>query len=180
MSCGSPSFSSSGNCVVDTVRRILEAQRKAAKDLARGCTISCERSIEDLLSPGVTMPVSRNTTVPFILFTGKGGKPFIGSGFVPVTDNDTTTFQCLESPVFKVRGFERNSKYCVKLELLTPVADDNGDTGTFTDCSLCSAYENMTITNFQETGLCITVDLRCFCGITCLDPITPDPINNTA
>ena len=176
-------------CIIDTVRRILNAQREAVEDLSRGCSTSCDQSIEDLLSPQRDRKPTRHTTIPFMLICNDSCKPFVGSGFVNRNRDGSrrNQFECIESPVFKVRGFERGSNSCVKLELLLPVGgrrDDNVHSQEDVERtrydghqrgSLCDVYGNRRIVNFRETGLCITVDLNCFCGITCLDPITPEP-----
>lgn len=187
MGCFDDGCYSSDHCIKDVVRKIVEAQVKAAEEAATACTTSCEQSIEDLLSPSRPRRRPRHTTIP-VMLTSKNGKPFVGSGFVGRDrDGDRTGhFECIESPVFKVKGFVRGSNDCVRLELLLPVGgrpgprggEDKGDAGhghhhSHDSHSFCDKFGSRRIENFRETGVCITVDLDCFCGITCLDPITP-------
>ncbi len=177
-------------CVKDTVRRILDAQREASRDHGHGCSTSCERSIEDLLSPSRDRRPSRYTTIPFMLVCKDSCSTFFGSGFCGRGDGRGRRghFECVESPVFKVRGFARGSDSCVQLELLMPVhhhhhgkGDGEGHFDGVEDSyhhggckgKVCDYFGNHRIENFRHTGVCITVDLDCFCGISCLDPITP-------
>ena len=86
---------------------------------------------------------------------------------------------------FKVRGFVKGSNNCVRLEILLPVSSRKSNSENLEDGrqdshhpspsneSLCAMFGQRRIENFRETGVCITVDLNCLCGITCLDPITP-------
>lgn len=185
MGCSNEHSNSYGgnDCVTDIVRRIAKAQREAVESDTDSCVTSCEQSIEDLLSPCRDRRPSRHTTIPFMLVCKDSCKTFIGSGFIKGRGN----FMCVESPVFKVRGFVRGSNHCVRLELLTPVysrrrdGESTEETKQFShhggnsscDGSICNYFGGRPIENFRETGVCITVDLRCFCGVSCLDPITP-------
>src|SRR5690625_6269797 len=90
MSCGSGqcncnqyggSGGSGQGCIRDVIRRIIEAQKRVENTTSIACATSCERSIEDLLSPSRDNRPPRHTTVPFMLIN-KCGKPFIGSGIV--------------------------------------------------------------------------------------------------
>jgi len=198
MGCQQGSYQGSYNdyCVKDVVRKILDAQRKATDEDSHTCATSCERSIDDLLSPDRHCRRSRYTTIPFMLMN-RDGKPFVGSGFTNRRGRDGGRhghFQCVESPVFKVKGFKRGSDSCVTLELLAPIYDRGGGKGDFHDdigeerhhdhhggCScgcgggsFCKKFGHRHIENFCYTGVCITVDLDCSCGISCLDPIRPE------
>lgn len=187
MSCrrtygSAPTVQATTQCVTSIVRKILNAQKQATLGGA-DCLTSCDQSIKDLLaSPGYRP--TRHTTIPFILYSKGCNKPFFGSGFCV---DEEGMFNCVESPVFRVKGFSKGSSNCAVLELLTPVVDDNdaggneGD-GTFQNengvCgSVCEYFGTQEFSNFEATGICITVDLSCFCGISCLPAITP-VINN--
>ena len=177
----------SENCVTDVVKKILRAQREAAGESGYECKTSCENSIEDLLSPSHGHRPRRHTTIPFMLTCKDGCGTFFGSGFTGRSHRSRHEhFHCVESPVFKVRGFVKGSDSCVRLELLTPIyhrgpepRDGDGDARggqhhhSCGSGSVCGYFGNRPIDNFRHTGVCITVDLSCFCGISCLDPITP-------
>lgn len=188
MGCHVDRFDGDG-CIKEIVRRILNAQREAVDD----CVTSCENSIEDLLSRRVRS--RRNeTTIPFMLICKESCKPFVGVGFVNDDRNRDRSrrrdFECIESPILRVRDFVRGSKSCVNVELLLPVGrrrdgdhhgKDLGEERGHHDHhhhkdSFCDKFGRRRIDNFRETGVCITLDLDCFCGITCLDPITPEPL----
>ncbi len=169
----------SRNCVKDTVRRILEAQREVAGSGLHDCRSSCERSIEDLISPGRER-AGRHTTIPFMLTCRHTCSTYYGSGFCG-NGGDLGrhgNFECVESPIFKVQGFVRGSNNCVRLELLLPEnhhgPDAEGDFGGHHDkCgSVCKSVGHR-FRNLRRTGVCITVDLDCFCAISCLPATTP-------
>lgn len=192
MSCGnfSPSGVQSGHCVADVVRRIVKAQHQAVEAEEDTCLTSCERSIEDLLTEfEPNRRRLRHNTIPFILYCKENCKPFIGSGVI--RRSNRSPFKCIESPIFRVKNFVKGSDSCVLLEILKPVhtqpgqapSSDGKSVGSggsgcsepsCSGCgSVCGFFHGHHIDQFQATGICITVDLNCFCGITCLDPITP-------
>ena len=163
-------------CVCDVVRNIVEAQDTVVNNNC--CTTSCEQSIRQLLSP--QMSNARNTTIPFILYC-KDCEPFIGSGVFQdeIGMSGNTFFGCVETPIFRAKKFVRGSDCCVKLELLLPVTQGGsapGPTGSGIS-DVCKFFPGRSIRDFRATGICLTVDLNCFCGITCLDPITPLPVS---
>lgn len=205
MSCNSNQFAGNyqdDGCIKSVVKRIVKAQRIAVDAENDSCGTSCERSLEDLLSPVLeARPRRRHTTIPFMLICKHTCKPFVGTGITSRDhhnhDHDQNRnrhghFECVESPIFRVRGYSGKSDNCVKLELLLPAyhrrgnegadCSDNvggnkhGDHSHGKDCcggSVCDHFSGKHIHNFRETGICITVDLDCFGGITCLDPVTP-------
>src|SRR5690625_6296613 len=90
-------------CIRDVIRRINEAQKRVENTTSITCATSCERSIEDLLSPSRDTRPPRHTTIPIMLIN-KCGKPFVGSGIVNRDGNGGRRefFECVESPVFRV------------------------------------------------------------------------------
>ena len=177
----------SESCVTDVVRNIVRAQKKAVEAEENTCLTGCDRSINELLSPfEENRERIRHNTIPFMLFSKECGKPFTGVGVRQRHNKGSnhSFFECIESPVFRVKSFLDNSDSCVRLELLTPVSGPSGKQGPNQNpdadrhchdrhgSSLCNILPRHT-RNFRATGICITVDLHCFCGISCLDPITP-------
>ncbi len=167
----------SSNCVKDTVRRILEAQREVSSGGLHDCRTSCDRSIDDLLAPGRER-IGRHTTIPFMLTCRHTCSTWFGAGFCGHgADLDRRGhFECIESPIFKVQGFVRGSNNCVRLELLLPENHHDGDEehGGHGSCggSVCKSIGHR-FRNLRRTGVCITVDLDCFCAISCLPATTP-------
>src|SRR5690625_2951878 len=177
MSCGgynsggSPQVQGSGQCVADVVRNIVKAQHRAVEAEEDTCITSCDRSIADLLTDfEPNRRRLRFNTIPFMLYCKENCKPFIGSGFVRKRGN----FVCVESPVFRVKNFVSGSNSCVLLEILTPVYSGRGDGGgdgedglgehkSCCSTSVCKHFSRGNVENFRATGICITVDLRCFC-----------------
>lgn len=154
------------HCVRDILKEIVRVQNEVAA-LDNCCDTSCERSIRDLLSPASE---NGNTTIPFLLYC-KDCKPFFASGLKAKNGNG---YYCIETPVFKAKKFVDDN--CVKLELLKPVSSHPH----WKHCdkkSVCDALHH--VESFQSTGICTTVDVSCFCGITCLDPITPEAFSPT-
>ncbi|MDC3426176.1 CotY/CotZ family spore coat protein [Aquibacillus sp. 3ASR75-11] len=162
-------------CVCDVVREIVRAQ-DAVTNNNDCCTTSCENSIRDLLSPSQVGNV--NTTIPFILYC-KDCDPFISSGVFQgeLGESGNTFFGCVETPIFRAKKFVEGSDCCVKLELLLPVTEGGSTPGPTESgvSDVCKFFPGRSVRGFQATGICLTVDLNCFCGITCLDPISPIP-----
>ncbi|CCG44160.1 spore coat protein [Halobacillus halophilus DSM 2266] len=157
--------SNKGNCVRDILKKILDAQAEVA--MADECDVSCERSIRDLVGPATGG--NGDTTIPFILYC-EDCKPFFASGVKKIND----TFYCVETPIFKAIKFTDDKKNCIKLELLKP---DNNSMTLNSRCSkrdVCDLVNG--VTEFKSTGICMTFDLNCICGITCLDTTTPVPV----
>ncbi|WP_079479240.1 CotY/CotZ family spore coat protein [Halobacillus salinus] len=155
--------SKGSHCVKDILKEIVRVQNEVAA-LDHCCDTSCERSIRDLLSPASE---NGNTTIPFLLYC-KDCKPFFASGLKKKAME--AGYYCIETPVFKAKKFVDDN--CVKLELLKPVSAH----AHWHKCdkkSVCDALHH--VEEFESTGICTTVDVNCFCGITCLDPITPAP-----
>lgn len=181
MSCGGNynggTVQGTGDCITSIVRNIVKAQHHAVEAEEDTCYTSCDRSVADLLADfEPNRRRLRYNTIPFMLYCKENCKPFIGSGF----RRKHRKFHCVQSPVFRVKNFVKGSNHCVLLEILKPVYGDgeggsssSGGGGGSACCSIgvCESYGKFK--NFKATGVCITVDLRCFCGITCLDPITP-------
>ena len=193
------------NCVADVVRGIIRAQRRALEAEQDTCFTSCDRSIEDLISPfEENRDRFRNNTIPFILICKENCKPFVGVGVRRERDrrSDRNTFECVESPIFRAKSFVNDDENCVRLELLKAVRgrrDDHdhdhdhnhgghGDHDKRGESEERGRHEHenhkrdreefcdllpRNTRDFRATGICITVDLNCFCGISCLEPITP-------
>lgn len=148
MTCGGKY--DSGSCVADILREIADAQ----SDLLNDCTTSCEQSIADLL--GDTSPSSNLDTVPVLLYCKGDCKPFKGYG---VSSDDLG--DVFASYYFRVKSVDKDN--CAVLELLREEDDPKKDPR--------SPVEQQT-SDLEVTGVCITVDLDCFCHITCLPAIS--------
>ncbi|SEA20758.1 spore coat protein Z [Thalassobacillus cyri] len=172
MSCGGGK--DFDNCVCETVREIIKAQDEVAGVGDDCCDTGCEQSIRDLLSP--VGNGNGPTTIPFSLICKGDCEPFIGRSVVfrEVGMSDNATFNCVETPIFRAKKFVDEDECCVQLELLVPVTQGQSTPGPGGD-DFCAYFPGNSIRNFVASGLCITVDLDCFCGIACLDPVTPLP-----
>jgi len=147
MTCGNDF--NSGNCVADVIRDIDAAQDNITNDC---CDSSCERSIADLL--GKTSETNNLDTVPILLYCKDCG-PFKGFGAPENAINDI-----VGSFYFRVKSIDDNN--CAVLELLRDDNDPDADPDT-----PVTQYTG----SLEATGICITVDVDCFCHITCLPAI---------
>ncbi|MRH43407.1 spore coat protein [Aquibacillus halophilus] len=149
MACGTKN--DSGNCVADILREIADAQTDIIEN---GCVTSCEQSIADLL--GDTSPTANNLdTVPVLLYCKGNCEPFKGFG-IPVDDLGNAQ----ASYYFRVKSVDEDN--CAVVELLREENDEaNPDSPVDQDTS-----------DLMVTGICITVDLDCFCHVTCLPAIS--------
>lgn len=166
-----------GMCVYDIVAEIIEGQDEVAdNNNSNGCChSSCEQSIKDLLSGGSNNNNNGGpTTVPFMLYCKGDCKPFFGNGIYSGNNNNGGFFNCVESPVFRAKKFVNEGSHCVRLELLLPVTADGSFPGPIAGANpVCQYFPDCNITDFQATGVCITVDLNHFFAISCLDAVTP-------
>ncbi|WP_217585910.1 CotY/CotZ family spore coat protein [Lentibacillus saliphilus] len=149
MGCGK--VHDTGNCVCDILKEIADAQQDIVENC---CETSCEQSINDLLGEG-----DRGNgldTVPVLLYCKDGCKPFLGFGADPDDIRDI-----VGSFYFRVKRVDNDC--CAVLELLR----DPHDPDEKPECPVSQFTGHL-----QSTGICITVDLNCFCHVTCLPAIS--------
>ncbi|MBH0231249.1 CotY/CotZ family spore coat protein [Halobacillus yeomjeoni] len=163
MSCYHSDGCKKDKCIRDIVRDIVKAQDEVA-EREHSCSTSCEQSIRELLSP--TANENQKTTIPVMLYT-KDSEIFKAEGYKSLGGKQWL----VKTKVFKVKKFVEDSRHCVKLELLKPIKHSPSSTVS-TPC------RKKHVDEFKSTGICITVDLKCFCGIACLEPITPEPVTS--
>ncbi|SET15937.1 spore coat protein Z [Oceanobacillus limi] len=157
MGCGCKKEGATGNCVCDILREILDAQSDVVENC---CDTSCEQSINDLL--GETDPGNGLDTVPVILYCKDGCKPFKGFGAYRGSTLGEIG-ECVSSFVFRVKDVDDDC--CAVLELLRSTNDP-------THCDHLKDPCDQDLSNLDNTGICITVDLDCFCHVTCLPAIS--------
>jgi hypothetical protein len=149
------------NCVCAVLRNIADVQDQVDPAVDDDCVVSCERSIEELLSP-VTTPPNANNTIPVILYCDCA--PFQGFGVKKVQGK----FTCFKSFVFKVKSVDDDC--CAVLELLE-TEDHKNKGGHYPPQPIVEdPCDQFPAEGFVGTGICITVDLSCFCAVTCLEP----------
>ncbi|WP_051348538.1 CotY/CotZ family spore coat protein [Peribacillus kribbensis] len=183
MSCGS-NFETS-NCVCETLLAIAEAQEQVNPDhhhpgSPSTCTTSCNRSIRELLG-GVSGHhgngnVSPFNTIPVILTSKSTALPYLGLGFRRETSYGShhSNLVLFETIVFRVVDVCPDT-CCATLELLTTeclidIRDDLADLDSLVAKiqTIAAAIDEP----FLSTGICITVDLDCFCAVACLPATT--------
>ncbi|UOR13108.1 CotY/CotZ family spore coat protein [Halobacillus amylolyticus] len=145
------------DCVCDILRDIKAAQDEVAGDNC--CDYGCKQSIDDLV--GGTMGGNGRDTIPVILYCEGTCKPFKGFGGKRCEDN-SNNFDVKESFFFRVKDVDDDC--CATLELLL-----SPETGS--DCG-CECPAEQETEDLSATGICITVDLKCFCHVTCLPAIS--------
>lgn len=145
MGCCGDKFNT-GHCVCDVLKEIERAQEDVVENC---CDSSCERSISDLL--GETEERNGLDTVPVILYCKGSCKPFKGFGAHPRNPG-----RVVGSFYFRVKKVTDDC--CAVLELLRERGDEsNPDDPVDQDTS-----------HLRTTGICMTVDLHCFCHVTCM------------
>lgn len=139
-----------GSCVCNILKQIADAQRDT---IEKGCDTSCEQAISDLL--GETEIRNGLNTVPVLLYCADGCNPFKGYGAL-----DSEICTVVGSYYFRVIAVTDDC--CAVLELLRDKNDSCKNPQDPTE-----QYTNQ----LRTTGICITVDVKCFCHITCLPAI---------
>ncbi|MBH0231493.1 CotY/CotZ family spore coat protein [Halobacillus yeomjeoni] len=148
------------NCVEDVLEAILYAQEEAEQH--NDCHTSCKRSIEELL--GEKKKVKKNT-VPVLLYCGCN--PYKGTGVTTYTcHSKKTKFKCVNTYIFKVKDLD---KKCAVLELLVFKSDLKSE--KCSKRSACDQVDHKSLDDLVGTGICINVDLSCFCAVTCLPAV---------
>lgn len=156
------------NCVEEVLEAIHKAQKKVKKD--DGCKTSCKDSIDELL--GESKRPKKNT-IPFILYC-KDCEPFKASGVTTFKHHGKEKkFACITSFIFRIKEFDGK---CAVLELLTfKTCKSSNDpfkkSAPKEDFSPCSQIDCENVDDLIRTGICINVDLSCFCAVTCLPAV---------
>lgn len=150
------------NCVEDVLEGILKAQKKAKKD--SHCKTSCQQSIDDLLEEDKK---PKKDTIPFFLYCDC--KPFKGSGVAKYhCHSKHEKLKCVETFVFKIKDLDKD---CALLELLIFKEDFKHASKDGKIHSPCDQIDHNSLDDLMGTGICITVDLSCFCAISCLPAV---------
>ncbi|MBP1969056.1 spore coat protein Z [Virgibacillus natechei] len=139
-----------GNCVCDILKDIVDAQTDVVENC---CDTSCEQSISDLL--GERDSGNGLDTVPVILYCKDSCKPFKGYGAHPNDIGHMTS-----SFFFRVKSVDKDC--CATLELLRDPNDADKDP---------KSPVHQCTEPLLATGICLTVDLNCFCHVTCLPAV---------
>lgn len=150
MSCGKDHHT--GSCVCDILKEIAGVQDDIANDC---CDTGCEQSINDLLGTNEGGPGL--DTVPLLLYCSSTCEPFKGYGAYP---RDIS--KKVSSFYFRVKKVSDDC--CAVIELLV----DRSELGQSKNqtCPYTQKTDHL-----RATGICITVDLKCFCHVTCLPAI---------
>lgn len=107
-------------------------------------------------------------TIPLMFICKSNCECYIGSAVFK--DPVTNSFKCFETPIFRLAKVDEEKKTSM-LELLQPQTS-NGEISPFSCKSgICKFFSSISINKFIRTGICIKVNLNCFCGVQCLQPI---------
>lgn len=157
------------SCVEEVLEAIFTAQKKVEK--ADKCKNSCDASIRELL--GETKKARKNT-IPFILYCG-GCEPFKASGVTTISHHSNKKkFVCITSFIFRI---EEIKDHCAVLELLTFTSDKKCEKDCHMKCNgndvctPCCQIDDEDVDDLIKTGICLNVDLSCFCAVTCLPAV---------
>lgn len=152
-------------CVREVLAAILKAQKKAEHE--DECKTSCNESIKELL--GEHKKPKKNT-IPFILYN-EDAEPFKGTGVTTFHDSKHKKFACITSFIFRIKQLDGK---CAVIELLT-FKHSKCSHDPNQDCrkknTPCGQIDDKNVDDLIKTGICITVDLSCFCAVTCLPAV---------
>ncbi|GEN53779.1 CotY/CotZ family spore coat protein [Halobacillus faecis] len=150
------------NCVEEVLAAILYAQKKVKNE----CYTSCQQSINELLGE---KRVKKNT-IPFLLYCGC--EPFKGTGVATYScHSKKEKIKCIHTHIFKIKELNKD---CAVLELLDFKKDLKEKQPKHCHSkhgSACHQLDNKSLDDLVGTGVCISVDLSCFCAITCLPAV---------
>ncbi|RFU69226.1 spore coat protein [Peribacillus saganii] len=159
------------NCVCDTLAAVAAAQDMV--DNNNGCDASCEIAIGELKGE-VLGATTLFDTIPLLLTCGC--EPFSATGALRnVMDNQNQPlYDVFQSFLFRVNEVDTDT-CCATLELLS-IENGNGGGGNQQNNAKFLEFEDFfknlqRATTIVRTRICITVDLNCFCAVTCLPPV---------
>jgi hypothetical protein len=160
-------------CLKETLEKILYAQKKVKdKQEHNPCEISCNQSINELKYPSCN---ELKNTIPFILYCN-ACEPFKVEGVTTFLDPclKKERFYCFTTFIFKIKALKGD---CAVLELLKfdshgKCVSDNSSCSDRCICSPCCQLHCKEIDDLIPTGVCIKVDLSCFCAIQCLPAVS--------
>ncbi|WP_096155106.1 MULTISPECIES: CotY/CotZ family spore coat protein [Bacillus] len=164
MSCGKDF--NTGSCVCDILAAIAAEQSDNVGDC---CESSCERSLRELVGGARTngfntIPVqlicTTANTRPGASAQDTCGTVFQATGY---RRRSATLLESATSTFFRVKSVDNNG--CAVLELLCGVENPKGKGKG------CPSSDTIDIEDFERTGICITIDCTCFCGIVCLPAV---------
>jgi len=159
LSCGNEL--NTGNCVCDILAEIARKQRNIPD-----CQGGCEESVRELncfATTFNTIPLQLicgdtiNTNVP-----GTCGTVFLARGFRR-NPNNNGSLLAASSTWFRVSDVDER-RCCAEIELLCTTLEDPAPDNV--EC--LQLVENVL---FERTGICVTIDLKCFCGVVCLPAV---------
>ena len=150
-------------CICDTLRKIDEAQSVVENNKRLSSCNNCMKKFN--------LPLTKNNfdTIPIMLICKDKCDFFMGSGIF--RKPNTMILECFKTPFFRVTKFLDNSDCCVVLELLQPQNEEGEIPSSFIENDIYAFFSDSCITRFVRTGICITVDLNCFCGVECLPAV---------
>ncbi len=173
MSCGNNY--NTGSCVCDTLLDIVSAQNDS------NSLGSCSQSIRELTGGMAannfnTVPIqllcnAPNTAFPTIppatgglAVGGAGcGTVFVAQGFRRNPSAPETEILYAASSFFRISNVNPD-KCCAELEILCETGLPNAPVEQ-------ACLTTFTGNEFTRSGIFVTVDLHCFCGITCLPAV---------
>ncbi|HIS29898.1 MAG TPA: spore coat protein [Candidatus Avamphibacillus intestinigallinarum] len=164
MSCGEKHRHDGSNCVCGVLKEIVLAQTDVIDNC---CDVSCEKSISDLL--GNSEPGNDLDTVPILLYCKGKCNPFKGYG--AFERHHGGVGEVVASYYFRVKKVTKDC--CAVLELLRDPSDrprGDGDHHKHHNNDPKNPIDQRS-RHLKATGICITVDLDCFCHVTCLPAI---------
>jgi len=168
------------DCLCEVLRFIQQVQEIGSEENCIECSTDCFMTpLGSLVSPAN----KRVNTRVFTLLT-KDGSPFKAlfkpeSRFSPrrITEAGTESLQktrkhnCL-SVFFRVQNVSKDC--CATLQVLEPQYENGRPVDLF-DCHGKLDYDKLCdVESFGATDSCITIDLKCFCGVQCIDDVFID------
>lgn len=142
---------------------------KGLKEIAKAQSFTNEEHQVNCQNFNSPLGVRTNfNTIPIMLICKGTCNFFIGSGVF----HSHEAIECFKTPVFRVSKVieDHNEQCCVELELLQARCKDEG-IPSCDDHDVCSFFPDKKIEKFVRTGICILVDVDCFCGIECLPAV---------
>lgn len=147
-------------CICEIVKNIDKAQSITEKKYMKR-----KLNIDHILEIDTHL-----NTIPIMLICKKSCNYFVSTG---IFKSENCTFKCFSTPIFRVSNIKEEDckQCCAELELLQPQCENGSPSVIFEEQDISDFSPNKTIKEFIRTGIFITIDLSCFCGIECLPAV---------
>jgi hypothetical protein len=107
-------------------------------------------------------------TIPLMFICKNNCDWYIAKGVF--NDPVTNVYKCFKTPVFRLIKVDQERKIAT-LELLQPQTSKGQISPFSCKNEVCDFFSSVSISKFIRTSICIKININCFSGVKCLEPV---------